>query len=150
MKPARNKEFLFQQSFIKNINMQNSNGFSKNILILTLVLFALVASLSVMLKLSQNRALVSNTNIKGIAALVDNNISELNTLDANLAMFAEDNLIMQELDATLSEVGEIDDVAESLISEEEALNDLNADITDLSGDEDVSNEIDRYLEEVSL
>lgn len=130
--------------------MQNFNALNKNILILTIVLFALIAALSAMLNLGKNPASSPEPSLKGGIVAIDKNITELNSLDADLALFAEDDIILQELNAILGEVGEINDTAINLMNDEENLNNLNSDLTSLSGNENVNKEIDQSLQEVSL
>lgn len=134
--------------------MQNSNMMSKNILILTIVLFALVAALGAMLSLSKNQAssrvpaapVVKSITIKDI----DKNIAELNNLDTDLALSAQDDAVTQELDTTLNEVGEIAAPVTGLSDEEQNLSSLESNLANLSGDEKINQEIDQSLQDVSL
>jgi len=125
----------------------------KNILILTIVFFALVVSLSVMLALSSNPASSPAPAVKSItiqAQAIDKNVTELNSFDAELASYAADDNVSQELDATLDEVGEINGATAGLTNDEKNLNNLDSDLTGLSGDEKTNNEIDQSLQGVSL
>lgn len=130
--------------------MQNSNGMSKNILILTIVLFALIAALGAMFKLGGNTASVSKLNLKENITEIDKNVAELNSFDADLSLFAEDDIVSQELDATLIEVGEISEATAELRNDEKNLSSFDSDLGILSDDEAVNKEIDQFLQEVSL
>jgi hypothetical protein len=131
--------------------MQNSTGLNKNILVLTIVLFALVASLSVMIGISNNLVISPAPILEGsITQAIDKNVVELNNLDADLALLVQDDVVSQELDATLSEVGEIDEVSTSLTSDEKNLTDLDNDLNNLSNDEKVNAEVDQSLQDASL
>lgn len=130
--------------------MQNSNGVNKNVLILTIVLFALVVALSLMFGMSKN-PVPPPLALKGnMIQAVDKNIAELNSFDADLALFAEDNVVSQELDVTLSEVGEIDESSENLVNDEKNLSDLDSDLNNLSNDEKINAEIDQSLQDAAL
>ncbi len=130
--------------------MQNSNGLSKNILILTIVLFALIAALSAMFTFNKSPVFSPAPAIKGDNAAIDKNIAELNSFDADLDLLAEDDIVLKELDATLNEVGEINETAMKLADDEENLNNLDSDLTGLSGDEAIFNEIDQALGDIAL
>lgn len=130
--------------------MQNSNGLSKNILILTIVLFALIAALSIMFTFNKNPVSSPAPATKGDSAAIDKNVADLNNLDADIASFAEDDAVSTELDETLNEAGEISETAENLTKDEENLNSLGSDLGTLSGDEAIDKEIDQALQEVSL
>lgn len=130
--------------------MQNFNGLSKNVLVLSIVLFAFIAALGVMLKFGGNSVFVPISNLKGNIAEIDKNVAELNNFDANLVLFAEDDVVSQELDATLIEVGEISEATSELRSDEKILNSIDSDLGILSGDETINKEIDQLLQEVSL
>lgn len=131
--------------------MQISSGLSKNVIILTIVLFALIAALGVMLKLSQDPAYSPAPALKGVtSAAINTNVNELNSLNADLALFAEDNIILDELDAVLSEVGEIENESADLTVDEKNLNDLAQDLDNSSSDELINQEIDQALQEAAL
>lgn len=139
-------------SFINNLNMQNSSGLNKNILILTVVLFALIIALGVMFMLAGGpSAPFSAPIISGSTTqAIDKNVAELDNFNADLISFNNDDAIAEELDTTLSEVGEIGGTSAGLKKDEENLADLDSDLTNLSNDEKVNEEIDQSLKDVSL
>lgn len=130
--------------------MQNSNGFNKNILILTIVLFALIAALSIMLNLGGNPAAVSTLSLKGNIAVIDKNVAELDGFNTDLSLFIEEDVVSQELDATLSEVGEISNTTAGLTNDEENLDNLAQDLNNSLSDESTNKEVDQALQEVAL
>lgn len=125
---------------------------NKNILILTVVLFGLVSALGALLMLSKNPAsplpspVIKNTTMQDI----NKSLNELNNLDADLVLISKDDVVLQEMDTALIEVGEINEATASLSGDESNLNGLDGDLTTLSGDEKIDQEIDRSLQDMSL
>lgn len=83
------------------------------------------------------------------SSLLEKNISELNTLEGDMALFNQDDIVSDELNETLKEVGEIS-VATNLNDDEQGLNNLSNDLTNISGDEDVLRELDNAINEAAL
>lgn len=130
--------------------MENSNKMNKNILILVIVLFALIASLGILFSRWQEPSLGPSSAVKGNIIALDKNISDLNGFDADLALSAQDDIVLNEVDATLNEVGEINGTTASLSNDQENLNNLAGDLASSSNDENINNEIDQSLKDVSL
>lgn len=141
----------------KNTKMQFSNKLSKNIIILTIVLFALIAALNVMLLLDKNPVSSPAPAVKGItSAAINKNINELDSFDADLALFAGDDAVTQELNAILSEMDETktgsieSTVSVNLTDDEKSLNDLSKDLDTSSSDEATDRALNEALEEAAL
>lgn len=130
--------------------MQNSIGLNKNILILTIVLFALIVALSVMLGLNKAYSPAPAVVEGSITQAVDKNLLELNAFDAVLSLFAKGDAVSQELDTTLSEVGEINEPLAGLTGDESGLADLNSELNTSSSDDEINAEIDQMLKDASL
>lgn len=123
---------------------------NKNILILIVILFVLVTALGGMLMLGKSPASPAPV-IKGVTIEdIDKNLSELSNLDNDLALFAKDDIVLQEMDSTLAEAGEITESTASLSKEESNLDTLDSDLTNLSGDEKINQEIDKSLQDIAL
>lgn len=130
--------------------MKIFDGLNKNILILTIVLIALIAALNIMLKFDENPESLSPV-IKGNSlAAINKNIADLSGFDADLDLLEKEGAVLQELDSTLNEVGEITEAVSDFTEDENNLNNLDDNLAGLTGDENVNNEIDKSLEEVSL
>lgn len=124
---------------------------NKNIIILSVVLFALVAALGVMLSFGNNSNFTAAPIVKNVTGQeLDKNVAELNSLDTELTYSSQDSIVANELDTTLNEVGEISGSTASLSGDEENLSNLDSDLTNLSGDEKINQEIDQSLRDVSL
>lgn len=131
--------------------MQNSNGLNKNILILSIVLFVLVAALSVMFGLSKKPVSSPAPVLEGsMAQAIDKNIAELDNFNSDLVQFNKDNVVSEELDVTLSEAGEINGVSVSLTNDEKTLTDLDTELTDLFNEEKINAEIDQVFKDISM
>ncbi|MDP3057603.1 MAG: hypothetical protein Q8N37_03745 [bacterium] len=130
--------------------MKNFSGLSKKFLVLTIVLFALIVALGAVLKLGNKSGSVPAPYLKEDIAEIDKNVAELNSFDADLSLFAEDDVVSQELDATLTEVGEISEATVGLRNDEKNLSSFDSDLGILSNDEAVNKEIDQFLQEVSI
>lgn len=76
--------------------------------------------------------------------LLEKNISELNALDSDMVLFNQDDIVSDELNETLKEVGEIT-VATNLNDDEQSLNNLSNDLINIAGDEAALNELDQAL-----
>ncbi len=81
--------------------------------------------------------------------LLEKNISELNTMGNDMVLFNQDDIVSDEIIETLKEVGEIS-VATNLNDDERGLNNLSNDLTNISGDENVSRELDNAINEAAL
>lgn len=135
--------------------MQIFNGVNKGTAILMIAFFALIILLNILVTKQQGRQLGSSieTNKKMITE-IDKNIIELDSFDIDIASYLQDDIVLNELDATLIEVGEVNEVADkavnNLIEDEKNINDLDSNLEILSGDETIDNEIDQVLQEVAL
>lgn len=130
--------------------MENSNKMKKNILIFIIVIFALIAVLSIIFTKWQEPYSGPSSAVKVNTVALDKNISELNSFDADLVLFVQDGNNLNEMDSILDEVGEINGASSSLTKDEQDLNNFNSDLAGLSGDKTIDKEIDQLLQEVSL
>lgn len=82
-------------------------------------------------------------------ALLEKNISELNTLEGDMTSFNQDDIVFDELVETLNEVGEISPVT-GLGEEENNLAGLSQDINNLAQDESLFEEINQAASDSSI
>lgn len=122
---------------------------NKNIIILSVIsLFVGVLSLYIYAYQEPLRSPVDKKS--NIIAALDKNISGLNSFDAELALFANDDITVQEMDAALNEAGEINGAATGLTNDEKNLSSFEGDLGTSQNDEAVNNEIDQSLREMAL
>lgn len=124
---------------------------NKNIIIFAVIVLGLAIVAGAMVSIvKKQRPNAYVTAPKVDSLLIERNSAELNNLDIDLASFAADEMVIQELDGTLNEVGEIKDVSADLNSEAENLNNLAQDLNTSSSDELTNQEVDKTLQEAAL
>lgn len=128
-----------------------SNGLNKNIIIFAVIVLGLAIVAGAIVSIAKKprpNAYVAAPKVDSL--LIERNSAELNNLDIDLVSFATDEMVIQELDGTLNEVGEIEDESADLTSEAENLNNLDKDLNSSSSDELTNQEVDQTLQEAAL
>lgn len=123
-------------------NGADKNNMSKNIIAGVIILGISTGIMLVVIKNKYYQPAPTITTID--AVLLEKNISELNTLDGDMALFNQDDIVSDEIVETLKEVGEIT-VATNLNDDEQGLNNLSNDLINIAGDEAALNELDQAL-----
>lgn len=128
-------------------NGADKNNMSKNIIAGVIILGISTGIMLVVIKNKYYQPAPTITTID--AVLLEKNISELNTLDGDMALFNQDDIVSDEIVETLSEVGEITP-ATGLNEEENNLAGLSQDINNLAQDESLFEEINQAANDSSI
>jgi hypothetical protein len=123
----------------------NISGLNKNTIIGTIILLvaAGVAFAVIRTQYSMEPPATIDT------AAIEKNITELNALNSDMSLFDQDDIIFDELNGALNDVGEI--TMTTIMSDDERdLNNLSNDLINISGDEEVLRELDNAMDEAAF
>lgn len=118
-----------------------SNGLNKNIIIGIAVLLIITGAVFVII---QKQYSVPAPVAKIDGAAIAKNLSELNALDSDMSSFGQDDIVSNELNGALNDVGEIT-LTTTLNNDGQNLNNLSNDLTGIAGDEAALSELDQAL-----
>jgi hypothetical protein len=128
------------------MDTQISSGLNKNIII-GIVVLAVAASAMLIVSRLQNYSSAPVPGENG--GFVGEDLSELNALSSDIDSLGQNNILFEEIDGALNELGEVVETS-GLSAEESNLDSLSKDLSDISGDEAILKELDQALGEAAF